>query len=608
MRKSGRRVWFGAALLFSLAVGCHGRPYLSTNDDAPQPKSGPSVAILDLREGLPDVAPSNTFGLPSHAATFLDFTREVKDIVEDDEVKGVFVRLGGRLGPAKAEEVSKLMAPVRAKLPVYCYADAYTNFTYYLAARSCTKIFVPPASDVETIGIASQLVYMRRLLQDNLHFDIDFLQVGKFKGAEEPITRDGPSPEARESLEGYLSDVRTHWLDEIEHSRKRPELRGLVEDGPYSSPRAKELGLVDEVGYMDDAKLELRKSVGAVRDEVRLGAAAEDESSDSLSKILRKLGSDAPGPAPVAVILAKGSIVMAEEGGGIFGGDGGISEKGLGSLIQKAEDDQSIKAVVLRIDSPGGSALASDLLWHKLMKIRKKKPLVISVGEMAASGGYYLASAGQAIYVDHGGLVGSIGVVGGKIGVGGALERIGVHAETFPAKRGDEKAARRAAYLSMVTPWDDETRARVRETMGGIYELFLARISEGRSMPKEKVAASAEGRIFGGDEGLKRGLVDSIGGLEEAVGKARELASLPKDARYRELLPKSKFLAFIEGSATHHEGSIDSERAKEDLAVSGAKGMLRELSPQAYTTLSSLSPLLHGEQALCAMPYGLEIF
>ena len=194
-------------------------------------------------------------------------------------------------------------------------------------------------------------------------------------------------------------------------------------------------------------------------------------------------------------------------GGGPFGGRDGITQKELSRELAEIEKNDDIKAVVLRIDSPGGSALASDLLWHDLMRIRAKKPIVVSVGEMAASGGYYLASTANVIFADPMSIVGSIGVVGGKVGIGGALERFGVHAETFPAAKEKPGAAARAAYLSMLSSWDDPTKARVLETMSGIYDLFLARVAEGRKTTPQAIAPHAEGRIFSGREGKRLGLV-----------------------------------------------------------------------------------------------------
>ncbi|MGH7328562.1 MAG: S49 family peptidase, partial [Polyangiaceae bacterium] len=269
--------------------------------------------------------------------------------------------------------------------------------------------------------------------------------------------------------------------------------------------------------------------------------------------------------------------------------------------IKRVADDDAVRAVVLRIDSPGGSALTSDLLWHRLMRIRAKKALVVSVGDMAASGGYYLASTGQSIFADNTSIVGSIGVVGGKIAIANALEQIGVHAETFAAKRGDPKAASRAAYESLLMKWDDDTRARVFEEMTSIYNLFLARVSEGRGLPVDKIALSAEGRVFTGREGKARGLVDEIGGLDAAVAKARVLAKLPPDAKAEVFEDRPKFLEMLGGP----------EGAKAMFRAPTALDMVREASPELYTDLApfvgSLMPIAHGDHVLAALPFSIVV-
>ncbi|MGH7269631.1 MAG: S49 family peptidase, partial [Polyangiaceae bacterium] len=281
---------------------------------------------------------------------------------------------------------------------------------------------------------------------------------------------------------------------------------------------------------------------------------------------------------------------------GVLGGGGGIAARPLVRTLVRLERDDDVRAVVLRIDSPGGSALASDLIWHELMTLRSKKALVVSIGDMAASGGYYLASAGATVFADDTSIVGSIGVVGGKIAADHALEKIGVHAETFPAKSGDPGAAARAGSESLLTPWDPQTRARVLETMTGIYDLFLSRVSEGRNIPVARVAESAEGRIFSGRDGASRGLVDELGGLREAIARARTMAGLAPDARFEIVQRAGGVLGAIAG----------------DEAKSQAKDAIltRVLAPGASTLrplLASLSPLTSGETALCALPFALTI-
>ena len=251
-----------------------------------------------------------------------------------------------------------------------------------------------------------------------------------------------------------------------------------------------------------------------------------------------------------------------------------------------------MKAVVLRIDSPGGSALASDLLWHALMRIRAKKTLVVSIGDMAASGGYYLASSGAAVFANAASIVGSIGVVGGKIAADRALERWGVHAETFAAKKGDPAAAARAAYDSLVMPWDDATKERVLATMTGIYDLFLSRVSTGRKISIERVAESAEGRIFSGRDAKARGLVDQIGGLVDAIAWARAKAELPRDARVTVAGEPTGLLAAF---------ADDAPRAVAPAAVR----QLATATPELAAFVDSVVPIVQGETVACALSYGL---
>jgi protease-4 len=193
----------------------------------------------------------------------------------------------------------------------------------------------------------------------------------------------------------------------------------------------------------------------------------------------------------VAVIPAQGAIAM--ESGGAFE-SGGITAKALTKTLRRLKKDESVKAVVLRIDSPGGSALASDLLWHELRELKKVKPLVVSVGGMAASGGYYMACAADRIIAEPTSIVGSIGVFGGKIVLSSALEEVGVHTETFPASP-EPGAAARAAAQSPFSAWDDATRERIRAEMQSVYDLFITRVSDSRKMPREKVEEHAQGRI-----------------------------------------------------------------------------------------------------------------
>ena len=594
-----------AVLLPLLGValpGCEGRARAPVGQGASahdEPASGPAVALLDLSDGAPEHSEGGLLGLSGKGGSFPDFVREIERLGRDTAVRGVLVRLGtARVGLARADEIGAMLAEVGKRIPVFCHANEYGNATLFLAARGCKRVWVAPGSSVDAIGLAAQMLYFHKLLAEEIGLDVDFLQVGKFKGAEEPFTRDGPSPEARESLESTLADLRAGWIDGL-HSGRPGAPGSAPEDGPYAPPGAKERGLVDEVGYFDEARDALEKAVGAVRAEVRFGPGAADGGDGEIADALRALVGESLGGAPVAIVSATGSISM--EGGGVLGESGGIVERRLVRTLVRLERDDDVRAVVLRIDSPGGSALASDLLWHELMAIRSKKPLVVSVGDMAASGGYYLASAGTTVFADATSIVGSIGVVGGKIAADRALGRIGVHAETFAAKVGDRDAASRAAYESLLTSWDPATRARVLETMTGVYDLFLSRVAQGRGIAVERVASSAEGRIFSGRDGQHRGLIDEVGGLREAIVRARAMAGLPDDARFELAEEPEGILRVLTGSELRASGG----------GASTLTGSLSETlalaAPGLIPFAGSLASLAAGERVLCALPFALTV-
>jgi protease-4 len=591
------RSGFAVVVLLAVALlACEGRRRASSADPSRgEPRSGPTIAVLDLSEGVPEEAPAGFLGLASKGGSVEDLVNQAELLGRDKQVRGVLVRLGAmRIGLARAIELGAVLGRLGGKLSVWCHADELANASLYLAARGCKRIWASPGATVDAIGLAAQTVYFHKLLADELGLDVDFLQVGKYKGAEEPLTRDGPSPEALASLQSSLSDMRAAWLDGIRAARSRVEEK-VLEDGPYTSSGAKDRGLVDEIGYFDEARTAFEKETHATRMEVRFGPTSEAAGGDTFGDILRVLsGESLGGAAPVVVLRAVGAISL--EGGGVLGKTSGIVERHLVSALLRVEKDDDIKAVVLRIDSPGGSALASDLLWHQLMRVRAKKPLVVSVGDMAASGGYYLASAGSAIFADEASIVGSIGVVGGKVAAQRALQRIGVHAETVPAKAGDPRAAARAAYESLLTPWDEPTRQRLLETMTGIYELFLARVAEGRNMPVERVAASAEGRIFSGRDGKLRGLVDELGGLSDAVARARAMAGLPADARVGVVGETPGFLQTL----------MQDEPQGQNRALS-APNPIAALSPELTAFVASLAPLVTGERALCTVPFAVTV-
>ncbi|HXK20703.1 MAG TPA: S49 family peptidase, partial [Polyangiaceae bacterium] len=258
--------------------------------------------------------------------------------------------------------------------------------------------------------------------------------------------------------------------------------------------------------------------------------------------------------------------------------------------------------VVLHIDSPDNSTLTNDLIWHDLRELQKTKPLIVSVGGMAASGGYYMACAGDKIFAEPTSIVGSIGVFGGKIVFSSALEEFGVHTETFPASP-EPGAGARAAAESPFSTWDDATREKIRTGMQSVYDLFISRVADGRKLSREKVEEIAQGRIWSGKQGLDRGLVDELGGVVDAIHKARKMANLPDDAPVTVEGDQESLLEMLLVGQDANE-----EQVKQALAAYQARSLvIRELPPQLRRYASALAPLASGEHFVTALPFGLSL-
>ncbi len=602
MRQAG---WAATALL---AVACSGRLRSAALDTEPGDDATPAddktgeVLEFDFANGIPETPGAGLF-LPTPASrTYAGLIRDIERASTNASARGFFLRLGGEtMGWAHAEELGLAFQRLREKTgkPVVCHAHVLDNRAAWFTARACSRIWLSPAGDLDTVGIAGQVVYLKGAL-DKLKIHTDILHMGRFKSAGESLTQEGPSDEARESLTAVLSSIRSTWLETYGAARKAKE-EGDLEDGPWGPDEAKERGLIDAVGYESDARKDAEDRSKTSHVTVAFGNKSSDDSGFPAAEFLRLLAGTGSSTrhAHIVVLPAQGSIAMS--GGGILSSDSGITAKGMEHEFRRLADDDTVKAVVLRIDSPGGSALASDLMWHDIMELRKKKPVVASVGDMAASGGYYLACAATKIVAERTSIVGSIGVLGGKIVVDDALSDLGVHAETFPASTG-AGAASRAAFLSPLSPWDDATREKVRRQMQSVYELFLRRVAEGRGMPIDAVRAVAEGRIWSGVQGRDLHLVDELGGLGRALDVARGLARLPGDAPVT-----------VEGAGAtmletlFAEDGPESSREVARTSASGASPWLARLAAPLRPFVASLAPLVEGETTILALPFALDV-
>ncbi len=585
-----------AVLLLSI-VACNGRHQpRATGRSSPEPEKDQAaqgvLAEIDLRGGVfESTASDGWFPRPANT-TFVGLVRALERVARDKDKKGVFLRLGTTpLEFARAEELGRLLARINATKPVICHAHTLTRASLWLTLRGCRETWLSRAGDVDAVALSAQSIYMKRLL-DRFSIQADFIAVGRYKSAAEPLLRDGPSEESRAELLEVLGGIRQSMLEDL--SGEKPEVMGSLEQGPFAALTARELKLVDQLGDEKLARSSAKRLTRARETQVEFGEGAARVAGLELREWLRLLSgvdTDAEGLPHVAVLPAIGGITMGSSG--VFGSEG-ISYESFAKTIDRLRDDSQVRAVVLRVDSPGGSALASDLLWEHLRGLAEEKPLICSIGSMAASGGYYLASAARRIFANRTSIVGSIGVVGGKIAIGSALFEQGITTVTLsPAT--DPTAERRAAWASPLVAWDDETRTQLHATMSEIYGLFVERVATGRGVEQSAILPHAEGRIFDGIAAKERGLVDELGGLDEALRLAFRLGGLSEQS------PIS-----VEGPA---EGlmealGISADATAEDLGRALERAHARsfrplKLAPRALVpTMVALSPLLGAERVL----------
>ena len=574
--------------------------------------AGGVVVELDLSHGLSEKPPSFSLLSGAGAPTYADLVQTIARASKDRRTRGFLLRLGdGDLNWAQAEELGRLLAAVPQEEPVVCHAHAYSNASLLFALTACDRVWLSPAGEVASVGIAGQMLYLKRLL-DRFKVKADFLHMGRYKSAAETFTEDGPTVPARESLEAVLGSLRRTWIDGLTASRAGTQLQKdghdiqkLVEYGPWSAEDASKSGLIDAIGYLSEARDDAKQRAHVEDVETSFGLQARRDAGDEIAQLLRFVAGSSRsehGADHIAVLPTAGGISMSSSGGVVT--DGGIAADALTKTLRKLRDNDSVKAVVIRIDSPGGSALASDLIWHELIELREKKPLIASLAGTAASGGYYMACAATRILAERTSIIGSIGVVGGKIVFGDALDQLGVSSVTFPANK-EPTAAARAAYMSSLTEWDEPTREAVRAQMSAIYELFLQRVSRGRNLPVDDVRKIAEGRIWSGEQGLEIKLIDGFGGLSEAIALAKQQAGLEENA---EVKIEGGSEGLLEMLGVDKDDSDESTlRAALARVRSAAPGPFDSLAEPLRPYASSLAPLLGRERVLTAVPFALQV-
>ncbi|NBX29564.1 signal peptide peptidase SppA, partial [bacterium] len=458
-----------------------------------------TIAHVAVAGSLPDGVGQG--GLLADLAPHLHRIVERLDrAANDSRVKAVLVAIDSPgLGRARIDELRAAIGRLRrAGKPVAAHLVSGAAGAY-LVASACDSITFAPAATLEITGVRAEVTFFKALL-DRLGVNAEILQVGEFKGAAEPLTRASMSPQLRAQYEGFVGDLFEQLIERVAADRKLSveRVRELVDTGVFPADAAREAGLVDAVGYEDQAVASLAKRIKVEEPKLARDYARRKIDDDfsglaglvKLMELLAGQAQDTPaGKAKrIAVVHVTGEIREAGGrddllAGGVAGPDAVIA------AIRDAERDDKVAAIVLRIDSPGGSALTSDLIWREAERCRK--PVVASLSDTAASGGYYIAVAADRIVAAPGTLTGSIGVVGGKVAVGDALEKVGVHTDVV--SRG-----RNAGWLSMATPFKDHEREAFRDTMEEVYRLFTSKVAAGRGLEPDRVLELAAGRVFTG--------------------------------------------------------------------------------------------------------------
>ena len=504
----------------------------------PEPVPAHSVLVLDLRDPLTDQDPVNPFAsFGRRSMSVMSVVQALRHAETDSKVAGIFLRLPeGGVEPAAADEIRLAIKHFRESgKPVIAhsqglYPSGMITSTYMIGAAA-DELWMQPGASFQVTGLAIEDVFFKRFFE---RYGVvpQYEQRYEYKNAVNPYLHDDCTPAHKEAEVSWLGSVYRTAVATAAIDRKRnpQSLTQTLEAGPYLAEQAKKLGLIDKVGQVKEAERYILAKAG---DRAHL-TAFEDYLRAS-----RDLGAGS-GPT-IAVVEAEGPIVTGHDGvANPFAGGQTVYSDDVSEAIYDAAEDKNVKAIVFRVNSPGGSDTASEQILAAVRAARAAdKPVVVSMGTYAASGGYWISSGASAIVAQPTTLTGSIGVYGGKFDLGPALARFGVDVRQTTVG-GDYAGA-----FGMGREFSDKDRAAFSGWMDQIYANFVARVAEGRHLSPDRVRQIARGRVWTGAQARQLGLVDEIGGFYQAVDKAKALADIKGEARLRRMTPQvSPFEAF----------------------------------------------------------------
>jgi len=555
-------------LLLYLAVGRE--PALAAN----------STLVLKVGGDLAEVAPANVVGYlrGSKAVTVRGIVENLRKAKADARVSSLLLKPTGFESPywAKVQEIRDAVLDFKKSgKPVYAYVEYGGDREYYLATAA-DRIFLMPSSPLDLSGVATYQVFLRGTL-DKIGAYPDLHHIGDYKTASNQLTEKGYTKAHKEMDEALNRSLFNEFIGGVANGRKKnvAEVERLLDEGPFLPEDALRAGLVDEVAYEDQVEERL-KQVGAAGKAGATGVAAKTEGR--LRKIegedYSRIGASSfglNGGPRIGVIYATGTINGGKSGYDPLNGEV-VGSDTLIEAIRQARRDSSLRAIVLRIDSPGGSAAASDAIWRELMIARNERadrPIIASMSDLAASGGYYIAMPAQVIVAQPSTLTGSIGIFGGKIVTGGVYEKLGAHIEST-------SIGKHAEINSPVRPYNASELQKLDEQLHSFYDQFIGKVAVSRHTTPEKIDGVAQGRVWTGQQAKEQGLVDALGGLDAAVAIAKQRAKLAADAEV-ELVVFPPRKSFYEILSNELGGSADRLAVDTWLSTNLSKGELEAL-------------------------------
>lgn len=566
-------------------------------DDTPNIRDN-SVLVLRVEGGLPDYSPADPAmsrffgGDPNSLSNLLLQLRKAE---ADKRVGAVLLDVGlVGAGWAKSTEIRDAVSDFRKSgKPIYAYMEFGSDKELYIASAA-ERVYVAPIGDLFVNGLAAEVMFFRGSF-DKLGIYWDSYQIEKYKTAPERFTRKEMSEGERETLNSLLDEIYKTYVGAIAESRRKsPEdVLAFVDSAPHGARRAAEMGLIDGALYREEVEGELKKRLGGYKDDEKLRKVS---TADYRRVEPESLGLNEG--ERIAVIFAAGPINPGASNDGTFGGEQTIGSDTVVRALNDARENKSIKAIVLRVDSPGGSIYPSDLIWRAVEEAKKKKPVVISMSDLAASGGYYVSMGANRIVAQPLTLTGSIGVFAYKPVMKGFYDWVGISSEYVT--RG-----KNAGIFRETEQFTPEERKTFEGLINHYYwDEFVPKVAQGRKFPGvEAVHEVARGRVWTGAQAKERGLVDEFGGLDRAVEVAKELAGIPADKGVRRVVyPTPRpFFQQIFGGGEEEEASVKALRQQEAFINSMPKDMRRTFR------LAAMFDRFGKGEALTILPFELKV-